>query len=296
VSFAAFAPAKVNLFLHVGPLRPDGFHPVCSLMAFTDVGDRLTYRPEEPPGLVVEGPFAADLAGTDSEDNLVMRAARRLLELAGAGPLPGRLVLEKALPAASGLGGGSGDAGAALRLLRRALGLSIDDAGLEAIAAELGSDGPACLWARPVLAEGRGERLIPAPASPPLPAVLVNPRAPSPTGAVYRAFDASPPGQGADRPALTGFADAASAAAFLEGCRNDLEAPAAGLVPEIAAVLAWLRGRPETLLARLSGSGATCFALCPDEAAAAALARAASAERPGWWARACRLGAPSLDP
>jgi 4-diphosphocytidyl-2-C-methyl-D-erythritol kinase len=275
---AAFAPAKVNLFLHIGPLAADGFHPVCSLMVFADVGDRL--RLERGGGFAVEGPFAAELAGLGPADNLVMRAARAL------GEPPGRLVLDKQLPVASGLGGGSSDAGAALRLLRAGR----SDAELEAAAAALGSDGVPCLWARPVIAEGRGERLSPAPRLPLLHAVLVNPRAPCPTGAVYRAYDAGP-AAAADRPASPeAFADAAAVVSFLERTRNDLEAPAAGLVPLIADTLAWLRARPEVLFARLSGSGATCFALCEGAEAAARLA--VDAEARGWWAKACRLGGP----
>jgi 4-diphosphocytidyl-2-C-methyl-D-erythritol kinase len=278
VSRAAFAPAKVNLFLHIGPLQSDGFHPVCSLMAFADVGDRLRLEPGE--GFAVEGPFAGELAGLDPEDNLVMRAARAV------GGAPGRLVLDKALPVASGLGGGSSDAGAAFRLLRGAL----TDRELEAQAALLGSDGVPCLWGRPVIAEGRGERLSPAPGLPPLHAALVNPRVACPTGAVYRAYDAGP-AMAADRPPMPEvFGDAPAVAAFLARTRNDLEAPAAGLVPGIAGALAWLRARPEALFTRLSGSGATCFAICEDADAAGRIA--ADAEARGWWARACRLGGP----
>jgi 4-diphosphocytidyl-2-C-methyl-D-erythritol kinase len=284
-SSAALAPAKLNLFLHVGPLRADGFHPVCSLMAFADVGDVVRLEPAEWLSLRVEGLFAPTLAQTDPEDNLVMRAAR----LIGARDV--RIVLDKRLPVAAGLGGGSSDAGAALRLLRSRFAKDMGDAQLEALAAELGSDGPACLWGRAVLAEGRGEDLIPAPRLPSLPAVLVNPGVACPTGAVYRAFDALPPGPGADRPELPrAFADPAEAAGFLAACRNDLEPAAAGLVPEVAATLARLRAEPEPLLVRLSGSGATCFALTADFDSAKALAARLAAAQPGWWVRPCRLG------
>ena len=286
---SAFAAAKINLFLHVGPIRADGFHPVCSLMVFADLGDRV--RLEAGHGFAVEGPFAPDLAGVDPRDNLVMKAAAAL------GGAPGRLVLDKRLPVASGLGGGSADAGAALRLVRRVKAPELDDAALEAAAGAIGSDGPACLWGVPVLAEGRGERLSPAPRLPALDAVLVNPRVACPTGAVYRAFDAAPPGPGADRPDLpAAFPDAGSVADFLAGCRNDLEAPASALVPEIEDALERLRRRPETLLARLSGSGATCFALCGGAGAAVRLASAISAAEPDWWVRPCRLGGPWPDP
>lgn len=285
----AFAPAKINLFLHVGPIGEDSYHPLSSWMTFADIGDRLCYEPAPGRDLVVEGPFAGDLADVAPVDNLVMRAAARLL--GGAGP-GFHLTLHKALPVASGLGGGSSDAGAALRLLRQALAAGVDDAALEAIAAGIGADGPACLWGRSVLAEGRGERLSPAPTTPVLDAVLVNPGVACPTGAVYRAYDEGLGASGV-RPALPErFEDAREAAEALAGCRNDLEAPAAGLQPQIARVLALLRAAPETLLARLSGSGATCFALCADAKAAERLAGEISAAEPAWWVRACRLGAP----
>ena len=295
----AFAPAKVNLFLHVGPAGADGFHPICSLMAFADLGDRLAYEPDGPPGLSVEGPFAAELAGLAAGDNLVMRAAEALARRAGRDAPLGRLVLDKRLPVAGGLGGGSADAGAALRLLRASFAPGLDDDALQTLAAGLGSDGAACLWGRPVLAEGRGERLSPAPALPDLAAVLVNPGVACSTAAVYRAFDAALPaaaGAGADRPDLPqAFASASALAERLGGLRNDLEAPAAAMAPAVAEALAALRGRPETLLARLSGSGATCFALCEGEAAADRLARAMTAAAPTWWVRPCRLGGPWAD-
>jgi 4-diphosphocytidyl-2-C-methyl-D-erythritol kinase len=225
---------------------------------------------------------------------LVWRAAQRLLTLAGAQPPPVRLILDKALPVAAGLGGGSSDAGAALKLLRDALGLGVDDDGLQAIAGELGADGPACLVARPVIGEGRGDRLSPAPAMPPLPAVLVNPRRACSTGQVYRAFDVlAAPESGADMPHLAGrYDNVAAVVALLSACRNDLEPPALGVCPEIAEVLTTLRASRQTRLARLSGSGATCFALCETADDAEALAADLSEARPSWWIRACQLGGP----
>ncbi len=289
-----FAPAKVNLFLHVGPLDADGYHPVASLMSFADVGDHLRLTPAETFSFGLEGDFSAALAGEDPAGNLVWRAAQRLLSRADAPAPPLRLILDKALPVAAGLGGGSSDAGAALKLLRDALGLAVDDQALLDIAAELGADGPACLVARPVIGEGRGDRLSPAPAMPPLPAVLVNPRLPCSTGQVYRAFDAlAPPKSGADMPRLAERYDSVAAVvALLKRCRNDLEGPALGVCPKIAEVLAMLQVWPETLLARLSGSGATCFALCETLADAESLAAMLSEARPGWWVRPCRLGGP----
>ena len=198
------------------------------------------------------------------------------------------------MPVAAGLGGGSSDASAALTLLRHALALAVDDEALLAIAGELGADGPACLVAQPVIGEGRGDRLSPAPAMPPLPTVLVNPRRACSTAQVYRAFDAlSPPHCGSDTPALAASYDSVAAvAAVLAGCRNDLEPPALSVCPEIGEVLSALRTAAESRLARLSGSGATCFALCETWAEAEALASRLAAQRRDWWVRACRLGHP----
>ena len=286
----AFAPAKVNLYLHVGKLQADGFHPLSSWMAFADIGDRVTAEAAETASFEVAGAFAADLADTDPARNLVTRAA------AIVGGPPVRLTLDKALPVAAGLGGGSSDAGAALRLLRG----DLDDAALERAAASLGSDGAPCLWGRPVIAEGRGEQLSPAPRCPPLPAVLVNPRVACPTGAVYRALDediaAGRGSWGDDRPALpAAFGSAVDAIDALTGCRNDLEGPAARLVPAVAETLALLRDQPDARLTRLSGSGATAFALCESAEAADRLRAILSRLHPEWWVRACRLGGPWPD-
>lgn len=285
----AFAPAKVNLYLHVGAATADGFHPLSSLMVFADVGDHVGVRAADAIGLEINGPFAEGLEA--GEDNLVMRAARAILARCKGPKPPFHLTLTKALPLAAGLGGGSSDAGAALRLLRETLETGLSDAELEAIAGELGSDGPACLFGRSVVAEGRGERLSSAPSFPVLDAVLVNPRAPSPTGLVYRGYDDMGAPGGAERPDLPpAFESAEEMAGFLATCRNDLEAPAARLTPVIGEVLDTLRDEPETLLARLSGSGATCFALCAGDIEAEGLAERLELMRPDWWIQRCRLG------
>ncbi len=178
---AGFAPAKVNLFLHVGPLRPDGFHPISSLMVFADVGDRLTAEPAARFGMAVAGPFAGEVP--PGEDNLVLRAARALLDRCGAAEPALRLVLDKQLPPRRGLAAGPRTPRCLpCACLRGELGLNASDATLEAIAAGLGSDIPACVAGRPTLAQGRGERLSPGPAMPDLPAVLVRPPEPSATG------------------------------------------------------------------------------------------------------------------
>jgi 4-diphosphocytidyl-2-C-methyl-D-erythritol kinase len=293
---AALAPAKVNLFLHVAPLQPDGYHPLASLMTFADIGDRLELSAADTIGFDLEGPFAAALAGEDPAGNLAWRAVQALLARFDVQPPPFRLKLIKALPVAAGLGGGSSDAGAGLRLVRDAFVPQAGDDVLMAIAGELGSDGPACLAARPVMAEGRGERLSPPPVMPVLDAVLVNPRVPCSTGQVYRAYDVHAAGA-ADRPETPdAFDDVDTLIAFLAACRNDLEGPALGVAPEINAVLGALRAAPEARLTRLSGSGATAFALCRNAADAAALARRFEREHPGWWVQACRFGGPWPDP
>ena len=290
----AFAPAKINLFLHVGAPGADGYHPLCSLMAFADVGDRVVLHEADSLSVRVHGPFGGMLAGEG--DNLVLRAARALLAQArGPQPLVG-LSLEKLLPVAAGLGGGSSDAGAALRLMRAALGVQVDDVELEAIAASLGADGAACLWGRPVLAQGRGELLTPAPQMPTIEAVLVNPRVEVSTPAVYRAFDALGEfGDVAPPPMPAAFESVEELAAWLGMMRNDLQVPAVGLAPEVGDVLATLSEERETLIARMSGSGATCFAICASDIEADALAARVDALRPDWWTVRCRLGGPWPD-
>jgi 4-diphosphocytidyl-2-C-methyl-D-erythritol kinase len=287
-----FAPAKVNLFLHVGAPGEDGYHPICSLMAFADVGDQVTGFEAEALELAVHGPFGRQLG----DDNLVLRAARALIKELKRPVRPFGLSLDKRLPIASGLGGGSSDAGAALRLLREALAPDLSDERLEAVAASLGADGAACLWGRPVLAEGRGERLSPAPQLPPLDAVLVNAGAPVSTPEVYRRLDADG-GFGDVAPPLApeAFEDARELAAWLAGQRNDLEGSAVAVAPEVGTVLETLAGEPECLLARVSGSGGTCFALCASDIEAESLAERLEALAPDWWVRRCRLGGPWPD-
>jgi 4-diphosphocytidyl-2-C-methyl-D-erythritol kinase len=291
----AFAPAKVNLFLHVGAPNSgaggaDGYHPICSLMAFANVGDRVTLELGEGR-LTVSGPFAGGL-GRET-DNLIFHAVRALVAELGRPMAELAFSLDKQLPIASGLGGGSSDAGAALRLMRDVFAPQIEDARLEAVAAGLGADGAACLWGRPVVGEGRGERLSPAPGLPELHAVLVNPGVPVATAEVYRRLDAA--GRFGDvtaPPMPDAFEDVQEVAAWLATQRNDLEVPAIEAAPEVGAVLATLRDEPEALLGRMSGSGGTCFALCADDIAAETLAERLEAMAPAWWVRRCRLGGP----
>ena len=273
-----FAPAKVNLFLHVGPARADGRHPVCSLATFADVGDALSASLADVYSLEVDGPFAGDIGPV--ADNLITRA------LVAVDARPMAIRLTKNLPAASGLGGGSSDAGAALRL---ALALQPDLSGeaAAAVARDLGADGLLGFEVRPSLAQGDGEALTPPPAFPALDAVLINPGVPSPTGAVYRAYDEGVAAT-ADLPAMPGrFETADGFIEFLAGCRNDLQAAAVRLEPAIGRVLDWLGQRPEPQLVRMSGSGATCMAICRNRDEAVTLARAAAPI--GRWVRTTRL-------
>jgi 4-diphosphocytidyl-2-C-methyl-D-erythritol kinase len=274
VSPFEFAPAKVNLHLHVVGRRPDSYHLLDSLVVFARVGDRLTVSPADDLSLSVTGPFAAGLAG--EADNLVLRAARMLAARAGL-QTGGALVLEKNLPVASGIGGGSADAAAALRLLARFWGLesSIPDD----LCAGLGADVPVCLSGRPALMSGIGEALAPAPPLPELGIVLVNPGVAVSTPAVFggRMGPFSDP----VRFPTEGWGDAESFAAALRETRNDLEPPARALAPAIGDTLEALAGAPGCLLARMSGSGATCFGLFPS--AEAARAAAGWIVRDGWW-------------
>ena len=283
----ALAPAKVNLFLHVGPVDGDGYHPLASLVAFADVGDRIAVTPSDRLSLDVGGEFAAGLEGPG--DNLILRALRALGEAAGTGEPPLAVTLDKRLPIAAGLGGGSSDAGAALRLARDALGLDLDDGALADIAGTIGADGPMCLLARTAWAEGRGDRLTPELRLPSLPALLINPGVPSPTGEVYRAYDAGPPA-GADLPRPPRSWDVATVIDWLAGQRNDLQAPAVARTPAIAGAIAAATRLPDARLVRMSGSGATVFALFETVEEAAAAATDLSAIRPKWWIKPTNLG------
>ncbi len=294
MSLERFAPAKVNLFLHVGPLGEDGYHPLSSLITFASVGDRLRFAGAPEMGFAVEGPFAAELGG-DGGGNLVVRARDALLAAFPDDWAPFRITLEKNLPVAAGLGGGSSDAAAALGLMAEALRLTDDGEDVaervEAIARRLGSDVPACLRDLPVMASGRGDECDLAPVFPDLDVVLVNPLVASPTGAVYRAYDdAGAPGSAAPPPWPAPMETPQALADYLAGTRNDLEAPAISLQPAIAEVLAALRSRSETLLARMSGSGATCFAICATHDDARDVALGISDAHRDWWVRPCTLG------
>lgn len=282
----AFAPAKVNLFLHVAPPRADGKHPLAGLTVFADVGDLLTLDTEGPPGLRVEGPMADGVP--TGADNLVVRSLDAFAAATGEDAARLSIVLEKHLPSAAGIGGGTSDAAAALRLARAVLAPDLPDAALMEIAAGLGADGPMCLFPRVSWTEGLGEVLTPEPRLPPLHGVLVNPGTPAPTGRVFAAYDAGPMRQ-ADLPSpptdwsTTGILD------WLSTLRNDLQAPAEALFPAIAEARRRLGDLPDVVLTRMSGSGGTVFGLCADATGAARVGRALSEAHTGWWIAPVRL-------
>jgi len=263
------ARAKLNLALHVRARRADGYHELETLFAFVAFGDELRVRDAAFPGFAVTGPFAGPLVAEGN--NLVTRAAEAFA--ARFGPLPPVAIeLVKRLPVASGIGGGSADAAATLRALARRTGVTSPDA-LAEIAADLGSDVPACLLGRTAIGRGRGERLEPVAGLEGAPVLLVNPGVAVATRDVFARWD------GADRGPLP-VGDAAVIAS--EG-RNDLAAPARAVAPVIGDVLDRLAEHPGVLLARMSGSGATCFALCRDADARTRAAAAIRAAQPGWW-------------
>jgi 4-diphosphocytidyl-2-C-methyl-D-erythritol kinase len=279
------APAKVNLTLRVIGRRADGYHDIESLVVFAREGDSLALAPGGDLALTVRGPTASS-AGAEA-DNLVLKAARALAAQVDGLRL-GSFTLDKQLPVAAGLGGGSADAAAALRLLAQANGLD-GDPRLFAAARATGADVPVCLDPRPRLMRGIGDVLNAPLALPPLPAVLVNPRVAVATRDVFAALGLAP-GQtrATAHAAATIPTQHGALLAFLAEQANDLEPAAISLQPVIADVLAALR--PGCRLARMSGSGATCFALFDSSHAATAAARALETAHPDWWVRATMLG------
>ncbi len=274
---AELAPAKINLYLHLLARREDGYHDLDSLIVFADAGDDLEALPAETLSLEILGPFAAELSA--GADNLVWRAAAALRE-AGGIAAGAKLRLTKNLPIASGIGGGSSDAAAALRALMALWDFRPDLARLDILARRLGADLPACLYGRACRIGGIGDRLAPAADLPRFALLLVNPRQETPTPAVYRAFRGpfSPPANWPER-----IADLDHLIAFLATTKNDLAEAAMTISPAIGEVLAALAATPACRLARLSGSGATCFGLYADLAAAEAARSAILARHPDWW-------------
>ena len=282
MAYVEFAPAKVNLTLRVLGRRTDGYHEIDSLVVFADVGDALSLVPGPSLGLDVEGPGAAAIVG----ENIVVRTARMAAE-SRPGLRLGRFMLRKVLPVAAGIGGGSSNAAAALRLVAAANPDAIDAVTLAGIAARIGADVPVCLSARLSRMRGLGERVERLPAIAPLAAVLVNPGVPLATRQVFAALAApsllcQPPDTlaGTDRPAIL--------ATVAEG-GNDLEPTARRLLPVIGDVLAALAQGSECRIARMSGSGPTCYGLYGSMVSAAAAARRIAVAQPLWWVRATAL-------
>ncbi|HCR95806.1 MAG TPA: 4-(cytidine 5'-diphospho)-2-C-methyl-D-erythritol kinase [Oceanicaulis sp.] len=282
-----FAPAKVNLTLRVGGPRADGYHPLESLVVFADWSDQLRALPAETLTLSLTGPGAEGLQA--DPQNLVLKAAYALRAAADKPELGATLTLDKHLPVAAGLGGGSSDAAAALRLLNRVWDLGFSIKQLAEIGTVVGADVPACVHARPLRMEGIGERVTPLIAWPALHGVIVHPGAPVPTGPVFKAYDATEPGRlMPGKPMIAGTLDDAIDRLLLDG--NDLQAPAIAQTPVIQTALDVLSAQPGARLARMSGSGASCFALFETADAAQAGADVIAREHADWTAKAVVFG------
>ncbi len=280
---AALAPAKINLALHVTGLRDDGYHLIDTLAVFTEFGDRLSIASDAARGLTLTGPFGRDLE--TGPGNLVERARKLLRDRDGGQERePVAIALEKNLPVASGIGGGSSDAAATMRALNEHWNLGHDDAALAALGRELGADVPMCIHARPLRARGTGEQIELVADLPSLPLVLVNPGVAVETPVVFKALanKNNPP-----LPDFGGATDPAALAAWLRQTRNDLQAPALSVAPPIGEALTEL-WRHDPLIARMSGSGATCFALFNEFDTAEQAAMALRASHPDWFVVASR--------
>ena len=276
-----FAAAKVNLCLHVTGRREDGYHLLDSLVVFANVGDTLSFTASNSYSLEIDGPFSAEI--DPDPDNLVFKAAGKLGKLA-----PGaKISLNKALPVAAGIGGGSADAAATLRGLMSLYNLSpnqVDD--LDAHALALGADVPACLRSKALRMAGIGEEISTIEHFPALPAVLINPGVAVPTGPIFKALNLGQPstgGEGLTSLPESGFGSGKDVVDWLQHQRNDLQAPAIAIAPEVGEVLQALKAAETCRLARMSGSGATCFGLFDTSADADAFAGSLALQRPQWW-------------
>ncbi len=276
-----FAAAKVNLCLHVTGRRGDGYHLLDSLVVFAQVGDTLSLTRADSYTLEITGPFSEGIE--PDPDNLVLKAAARLSELA-----PGAAMsLHKALPVAAGIGGGSADAAATLRGLLSLYGIAPSQAGsLDDIALALGADVPACLKSKALRMAGIGEDISAIEPFPAIPAVLVNPGVAVSTGAIFKALNLGQPstsGDGLSNLPAQGFGSALEVVQWLEHQRNDLQAPAIALAPEVGEVLNAISLAENCRLARMSGSGATCFGLFDTTEQADAFAATLADQKPHWW-------------
>jgi 4-diphosphocytidyl-2-C-methyl-D-erythritol kinase len=276
------APAKINLALHVTGQRADGYHLIDSLVTFTDFGDELAFAASETDEFVIDGPFAAALQEQDAGKNLIIKARDALRSSADRSCPPVSIQLTKNLPIASGLGGGSSDAAAALRGLSRFWSLSLTEPEMRAAGLALGADVPMCLAGRPLRATGIGEEITLLEAFPALDLVLVNPGVEVSTAAIFKALLKK------DNRPMSSKANLASfhaAREFLSAQHNDLQRPAIALAPAIADCLAAL-GEHGAMLTRMSGSGATCFGIFTNAANAARAAGMIQRRNPQWFVRA----------
>jgi 4-diphosphocytidyl-2-C-methyl-D-erythritol kinase len=289
--FVVRAPAKINLCLHIGAKRPDGYHDLQSLVTFADFGDELIFERNSSLSLSIGGPFADSLTGEG--ENLILKAARRLRQERGSSD-GAKITLIKHIPVASGVGGGSSDAAAALRGLNRLWNLTSATAELQRIGAEIGSDVPVCVEPAAAWMEGRGERVRFLPALPRLSTLLVNPRVHLSTADVFRRLD-DRSGTNLNAP-VTPFADVAALVEYLETTSNDLEAPAVALTPVIGELLDEMKRLPGVRFARMSGSGATCYAIMKDAESSDAGFRDLRNRYPHWWTVATFLGGSNLSP
>ena len=279
-----FAPAKINLFLHVGDRRTDGYHDLLSLVVFADCGDTIAVAPRKGPALEVTGPESAGLDASPS--NLVLRAEaalRQWAEANGQKTPPVSIRLDKHLPLASGVGGGSADAAATLHALVEHWSLPIALEDLLAVGRTIGADVPVCLRGMPTLVSGDGDRLAPVPDLPGFALVLVNPRVEVPTAKVFGNLDvrtgAYPQPFPVQMDSLRGFV------AWLDRTSNDLASPAKQIAPQVMHVEHALTASTGCLLARMSGSGATCFGIYPTIEAANTTAREIAAAHPASWVK-----------
>jgi 4-diphosphocytidyl-2-C-methyl-D-erythritol kinase len=284
-SIVEIAPAKVNLFLEITAKRADGFHELDSLFVFASTHDEIAATPADHWELSVSGPFSCNLASEAPDNNLALKAAKKLAQHLGLDQAF-TIQLTKNLPVAAGLGGGSADAAAALRAICRLAKTEIPDQDLEKLALELGADVPSCLSSSAQIVRGIGELRSKLPYFPTVHAVLVNPLVPLSTAQVFKSW--APKFTKNQVCPTTG--DINSWIDFVQNRTNCLQSTAIQLCPAIAEVLEQLAQNADCFLARMSGSGPSCFGLYPTAEAADAAATHLSEARPGWWAQAVELG------
>ncbi|MEP3045788.1 MAG: 4-(cytidine 5'-diphospho)-2-C-methyl-D-erythritol kinase [Roseibium sp.] len=277
--WAELARAKVNLALHITGQRRDGFHLLDSLVVFPQIGDRIAIEPADQTDLVLEGPFARELKDASGQ-NLVLKAVAAFAEANKIEVPPLRIILTKRLPVASGIGGGSSDAATTLRLLEDATGIVMPEDAIHEVALALGADVPVCLEPDTQFLRGIGDELLPGPELPPCDIVLVNPKMAVETPAVFKALTSRKHPKMPECPVA--FSDLEALTDHLANCRNDLQDAAIQTCPAISDILDLLGGYSSIQLARMSGSGATCFGLCK-KGEAIQIERDLRTAHPDWW-------------